>query len=252
MSLRTNRLSILLSLVALLSAPCSSSLLKPPAAKVSPFLDVRELPIQPARDTGPFALAGGVPRTVAKSLYIAPVALTHLRPPSKHLSRMGSESSRLKEAHKIAGYGQRQFTSAFKTEPQSVYKVDETRRPKGATLQLAITELNRNTIVGALGRLTPNALRVPGLGPVLSLSGATRPLKASIAIEGKLIENQTGRVVYQFADVAESKQALLPITDFAAYGQARQAMRDWARSFEKVTRAGPRERVKGVRVISLF
>jgi hypothetical protein len=243
--------SISLCLASVLLSSCSSSALRPKPAQLSPFLS-SSVPLSPSREIGPFALAGGVPKTVGKSLYVAPISLAHLRAPSKCLARGGGNDSRLAEAQKIAIQGQLQFANALKAEPAAVYRIDAAPQPHGATLELAITELNRNTIVGAVGRMATRVSGVPGLAPVLALSGVTRPLKANIAIEGKLIENRSGRVVYQFADVAESKQALLPITDFAAYGQARQAMRDWARVFEKVTRAAPNERVKGVRRISLY
>jgi hypothetical protein len=251
MNLRLNPVPLLIGLACFALPSCSTSVLKPDAAKMSPFLS-SSVALIPARETSPFAMAGGMPKTEAKSLYIAPISLEYLRDPTKRLARMSEKTNRPEAAKKLAEYGQQAFGKAFKSSPNAVYAVDSVAKPKGATLKLAITELNRNTIVGALGRLAPNASGVPGLGPALSLSGATRPLKGSIAIEGKLIENRTGKVVYQFADIAESKQALIPITDFAAYGQARQAMRDWGRLFEKVTRAAPNERVKGVLPISLY
>jgi hypothetical protein len=240
-----------LGLAALLLCSCSTSKLKPKPAKLSPFLS-STVPLEATRKTGPFALAGGTPKTTAKSLYVAPIALAHLRGPTKWLSKNGDAARRLAEAEKVAAYGQAQFANAFIKASPAVYAIDTTPQPQGATLELAITELNRNTIVGTVGRVASRVSGVPGLAPALALSGLTRPLKADIAIEGKLVENRTGRIVYQFADVAESKLSLLPITDFAAYGQARQAMRDWARVFEKVTRAAPHERVRAPRWISLY
>jgi hypothetical protein len=80
-----------------------------------------------------------------------------------------------------------------------------------------------------------------------------RGLKGNIAIEGKVTDARSGEVIYQFADNEESRSAfLLPITDLAAYGQAREAIRAWASQFEEISRVPPRTRVKDVGVMSLF
>ena len=78
-------------------------------------------------------------------------------------------------------------------------------------------------------------------------------MKGSIAIEGKVTQPPGVKVIYQFADNEESKSAfLLPVTEFTPYGQAREAVRSWARQFEKITRTAPGTRVKDTGVMSLF
>jgi hypothetical protein len=242
---------LLLFLAPAVLVSCSSGPHRPASARPSAFLSPA-VPLDLARKTSPFSLAGGVARTEGRSLYVAPVSLDHLRLPSKALSKLGDESDYREQARKVAEYGRREFVEAFQKKPEAVYRVSESPDSDGATLELAITELNRGTVVGAVGRAATRFTGVPGLSIAMNATGVTRPLKANIAIEGKLIENRSGRVVYQFADIAESKQSLLPITDLAAYGQARQAMRDWAVSFEKVTRSAPGKRVRGPLRISLY
>ena len=64
-----------------------------------------------------------------------------------------------------------------------------------------------------------------------------------------------GRVgkVYQFADNEESRgNLILPITDLQTYGQAREAIRAWARQFEEVTRVAPGTKVKDMGVMGLY
>jgi hypothetical protein len=179
------------------------------------------------------------------SLHIAPVSLEHLRGPSKTLAKPGSITQRLREAQILAEYARVQFAQAFQNAEVRRLVVSDAPLETDFTLRLAIVELNKNTVVGSVGRLATRASGVPGLSVALNVSGATRPLKASIAIEGQIIDNATGKAVYQFADVAESKTALLPVTDFQAYGQARMALRDWARSLVKVVNAAPDARVRG-------
>jgi hypothetical protein len=113
-------------------------------------------------------------------------------------------------------------------------------------LEMAITDLHRNSISGSLLRLAVH----PIVEPVLTKP--TPGLKGNVAIEGKLRDAKTGEILFQFADTEESSSLVVPIKDFIPYGQAREAFRSWSRQFEKLTRVAPGKRVRDTRVISLF
>jgi hypothetical protein len=238
---------IVASLVLVLLPSCS--LLRPPAPVVSEFLK-GEPKLLPARKTSPFALVGGQVPSESKKLYIAPVSLAHLRGPNKWLTKKDDLEKRSKAAIELAGFAKTRFAQAFQHSDAPRYSLVDAPVKDGLTLKLAITELNRNTLGGSVSRLAVRAVRVPGLN--LLMNRPTRGLKASIAIEGMLVSNKTGKVLYQFADLAESKLALLPVTDFMAYGQGREAIRQWATRFEKVTRATPGQRLRGISPVSFF
>lgn len=245
-----NATAILSFPVALLSS-CSSSALKAPAAKLSPFLS--QLPTLKAdRELSPFALSGGSPLTTQPDIYIAPVTLKFLRETSKSLAKnKNGDDWRQQAARELAEYTRQQFIDAFQKSPLPRYVVRDKPGRNCIKLELALTELNRNTFTGAFTRFAMNAIALPGTDALLAKPA--RGLKGNIAIEGKVTNLRTGAVVYQFADNEESKSALLlPVTDFAAYGQARDAIRDWAKEFEQITRAPPGKRVKSSSVISLF
>lgn len=245
------RLVMVSTLSVGICSSCSSPALKAPSAKVSQFL--AEKPgLKNERKTTPFALSGGTLVAPQGGIYISPVSLKYLRPASKSLAKTeGSEVGREDAAKKLAIYGREQFSLAFKKSDSPRYKLQESINNDCLVLELAITELNRNTITGAVPRFIINNLAFPGTDALLAK--ATRGLKGNISIEGKLLNPKTGEILYQFADSEESRSAfLLPITDFTPYGQAREALRNWAKQFEKLTRTPGGKRVKDTGVVSLF
>jgi hypothetical protein len=239
------------AIIAVSLCSCSSTAFKPPPAEISSFL-AKEPSLKPDRKHSPFALDGGSAITSLPGIYIAPVTLSCLRCASKYLAKgKNSEPSRQKAACELADYARQQFIKAFEKSPKPHYVVQNSPGPNCIQLELAMTELNRNTIPGSFARFAMNVVAVPGTDAILAK--ATRGMKGNIAIEGKVTDCHTGKIIYQFADNEESKSALLlPITDFETYGQARDAIRDWAKEFEEVTRRTEGQCVKGSSVVSLF
>ena len=243
--MKTFRFSAL-SLAALALSACTSPAIKAPPAELSGFLEAKPS-LKPDRSLSPFALSGGDLVTSKRKIYIAPVTLTYLRGVSKSLVKI-SAADQQKAARDLADYARERFAAAFRNSPAPRYQVQSEPDPDCLTLELAFTELNPNTFTGAVTRFALNNVALPGTDAMLAK--ATRGLKGNIAIEGKVRDADW---IYQFADNEESKSALLlPVTDFAAYGQAREAIREWATQFELMTRTAPGQRVKDSSAISLF
>ncbi len=199
------------------------------------------------RKKTPFLLSGGTLVAPVKGIYIAPISLEYLNEESKALAKLeGSDEGREAAARELANYGQRKFVEAFKKSRRPRYVLLATPDQDCLVLEMAITDLHRNSISGSLLRLV--------LHPVVEplLTKPTPGLKGNVAIEGKLRNAKTGEVVFQFADTEESTSLVVPIKDFIPYGQAREAFRSWARQFEKLTRVAPGKRVWDTRVIGLF
>lgn len=230
---------------------CSSPLLKAPAVSTSSFLKAKP-ELRSDRKVSPFALSGGTLASRETGIYIAPVSLAYLRNASKFLAKdSNGQAKRSQAARDLAEYARTKFIAAFEKSPKARYKIQTSPGADCLTLELAILELNRNTFIGATSRFVVNNLALPGTDVLLAK--ATRGLKGNIAIEGKVTSARTGEVIYQFADNEESRSAfLLPITDLADYGQAREAIRAWARQFEELSRTPPGKRVKDTGVMSLF
>ena len=158
----------------------------------------------------------------------------------------GSDEGREEAARKLAVYGRRKFVEAFEKSRKPRYVLLTKPDKDCVVLEMAITDLHRNSISGSLLRLAVH----PIVEPVLTKP--TPGLKGNVAIEGKLKDAKTGEVLFQFADTEESSSLVVPIKDFIPYGQAREAFRNWSRQFEKLTRVAPGKRVRDTRVISLF
>jgi hypothetical protein len=238
-------------LATVLLSSCASPALKAPPAKLSAFLGAKPA-LKDESATTPFALSGGALSAPQRGLYIAPISLAYLRPASKTLTKTtGPDPGRDQAARELADYGRAQFIRAFEKSTAPRYQLRSTPDRDCLVLELALTELNRNTITGAVSRFALNAVAVPGMDAVLAKP--TRGLKGNLSIEGRLRNPSTGEILYQFADSEESRSAfLLPVTDFTPYGQARQALRAWATQFEALTRSAPGQRVRDTGVISLF
>jgi hypothetical protein len=230
---------------------CSSPFLKAPPVATSSFLKSKP-ELKSERNVSPFALSGGTLVSRQQSIYIAPVSLAYLRAASKTLAKESNgDTKRNEAARELAEYAREKFIAAFEKSPKARYKIQAKQKSDCLTLELAIVELNRNTLIGATSRFVIDNLALPGTDAILAK--AMRGLKGNIAIEGKVTDSRSGEVIYQFADNEESRSAfLLPITDLAAYGQAREAIRAWASQFEEISRVPPGMRVKDVGVMSLF
>lgn len=230
---------------------CSSPLLKAPAVATSSFLKPKPT-IKADSKISPFLLSGGSFDGPQKGIYIAPVSLAHLRVASKSLAKDNDgDSKRNQAARELAEFARTKFIEAFEKSPEARYKIRTAPGADCLRLELAIVELNRNSFAGTASRFVINGLSVPGTDAVLAKT--TRGLKGNIAIEGKVTTSAKGAAIYQFADNEESRSAfLLPITDLAAYGQAREAIKSWAKQFEEVSRTPPGNKVADTGIFSLF
>ena len=250
--LTMKRLCRIIGLAAAAASLCpassSCSLMKASPAKPSPFAE-RPSAMRPEPKHSPFQRNWTSTELVAKTtakkptpLYVAPVTLKHLRPMTRSISVVeNSEASRQEAAKELAGYAREKFITAFKKSPKPCFEIAEKAVKGSVTLELALVELNPNSLSGGVLRTAINVVALPGIDSVIA-----RPLKGNIAIEGKLTDSKTKKVLFEFADNRESKSALVfSVYDFLTYGQAREAIREWAVEFEKLMRTPASERVRG-------
>ncbi len=227
-----------LALIGLSAAPlCSCSSLKASAVASSRFLEHRN-ELKPDTKHSPFLGNWTSPAAATifekrRSLYIAPLSLSYLRPMKRELAKSeNTEVQRLAEACKLVGYVGTRFTDAFENSHAPRYKLVAKPDKNSLTLELALVELNPNPFAGGVLRTAINAIAVPGVDSVLA-----KGLKANIAIEGKVVDSATRKTLFEFADNQENKSALIfSINDFSSYGQARQAIDEWATETEELLR----------------
>jgi hypothetical protein len=151
-----------------------------------------------------------------------------------------SEERRSEKVAVLADYAREKFVSAFKKNKKSRYKVVDEPAKDAMTLKLSIFEWEPNTLTGLALRETVDLLTLPMMGDILA-----KPARGQVAIEGVLIEPKTKKSFFEFADKEEAKTLFIffPQEVFPS-GQAKHAIREWARQFEKLMSTPPEVRVR--------
>ena len=177
-----------------------------------------------------------------KSIYFAPVVSDELRPMLQKFTQVEfSKKRREKKMEGLLTYTHDKFVSAFKANKKSRFTVADAPSKDAMTLKLSIIEWEPNTYSGLLVREAVDLVTLPMVGG--SLLG--KPSRGTIAIQGVLTEPKTGKSVFEFADKEEAKtlffffpQELFPT------GQAKFAIREWAKQFEKLMSSPPDKQVR--------
>ncbi len=176
-----------------------------------------------------------------KSIYIAPVVADQLRPMRQKFTQLEfSDKRREKKLSSLLVYAHEKFVSAFKSNKKSRFTVVDAPSKDAMTLKLSIIEWEPNTYSGLAVREAVDLVTLPMVGSLFA-----KPARGMIAIEGVLIEPKTGKSFFEFADKEEARSLLFffPQELFPS-GQAKYAIREWARQFEKLMSTPPEKRVK--------
>lgn len=177
-----------------------------------------------------------------KSIYIAPVVSDELRPMKQKFTLLEFSNKRRETKMKgLRTYAHDKFVSAFKSHKKSRFTVVDAPSKDAMTLKLSIIEWEPNTYSGLVVREAVDLVTLPMVGG--SVLG--KPSRGLIAIEGVLTEPKTGRSFFEFADKEEARslffffpQELFPT------GQAKFAIREWARQFEKLMSTPPDTQIR--------
>ena len=234
---------LFLTLPTLLLDACStvsevSSQLKAKPAKPSPFLS-HPWELTSQRERAPFALyyMNSVlkeRRALYSSIYVAPVATSYLRPAATTFTghATGDIHHGERPVGEMASFLRHSVEDAFRYSTN--HRISVTREPQagGATLKLALVELNPTDTTG-------NAMK--GLPGGVLLTGQTA---GNIAIEGRLTDNVTGEVLMEFADNEQDKLTVVSLRDFSPYEHAKVAIREWARQLDELARTPSTHKVE--------
>ena len=99
---------------------------------------------------------------------------------------------------------------------------DDTLILELALVELTPTDVTRNVAGTALGAFVPG-------GGIVSFDSS-----GAIAVEGKLVDAKTGKVLFAFADREEGKLSLFSFNDFTLYGHARVVIADWSEQIGEI------------------
>lgn len=172
-------------------------------------------------------------------IYIAPVSIDAVRPMQNYLAKVEfSDKRRQKKLEELAKYAHKKFVSAFKGAKHPRYTVVDAPSKDAMTLDLHLLEWEPNAFTGFIARETIDLLTFPAVGDLI-----WKPVRASTTIEGRLIEPKSKKPVYEFADKEEAKTIIvIPVQEAYPTGQARFAIREWARQLQLVLHKEPHKK----------
>ena len=83
------------------------------------------------------------------------------------------------------------------------------------------------------------------ISPAIKLAGASiDDLKASVAVEGELLDSRTREPIAMFADVATEKSAVVNTALLTSYGTPREIVDQWAEWFVATLNRKPNEKIE--------
>lgn len=242
------------ALLLLVLPACSSTnrLLKAKPVALSPFFEQPWLAQDASEQLGfqkvwttpdHKVLAQGMAK---RKLYIAPVTLNYLRPLNRAFaSREVAWGGVQRREMDVATRLREEFVNAFRRSPRPLYKLANRPGKDTLTLQLAPIELNPTSPKGNVAVTVLKFVVTPLIGLAAYFT------KGNMAIEGKVVDSQSGRAFFQFADNESDKLTFVNMRDYQPYGHAVNTMRDWAVQFEQMTRTPRGWKVKDSSSITL-
>ena len=234
-------------------ALASCSVMRAPAVATSTFLEHRS-ELAPDGVHSPFLgnWKSSDAENVLKNrqnIYLAPLNTAYLRPMYRSMASAEYTAEEcIAAGNKLAAYANSKLADAFANSPAPRYKLVSKPDKHSITLELAFVELNPNPIAGGILRTAIGVAAAPGVDSVLF-----KRLKGNIAVEGKVRDYVTKKPIFEFADNQENKSALiLSVNDLTSYGQARQAIDEWALQIEEVLRTPPSHKVSAASAFVFF
>ena len=198
--------------------------------------------VEDARTDGPFQVVRRTtdPRAIrraetAQTLFIAPVTLQWLKETGRTMRRLEEEQfGRRRPVREVADELHAAFTGVFNApkpdRPRPRYRVVARPDREALVLELAITELTATSPTGNVLKTAAGMV----VGPVSMV--ASPWVKGTLAVEGRLTDPVTGRVVYAFADRESNPMTIFSVRNFHPTAFAKVIARQWAEQFEEATR----------------
>ncbi len=183
-----------------------------------------------------------------RSIVIAPVNTSYVKA-AGWWSKANLKGSKMEEdLANLATYTQEEFQKAFRKDKKERFEVLDTPRSDSLVMELALVDVVPNkATLGALG-LAASVVAAP----VGASIAAKESAKGSVAIEGRLRDQETGRIVAQWADREAGKFGPINLRRATWYGEAHKIVQEWAKQWVKIANAEPGEKVKDTRTFTLL
>lgn len=167
-------------------------------------------------------------------ILVRPVNMNYVMAQNWWEGASAENSERLKKDFKtIADYTRGQVIQAAQTDPAHRFKVVETAGPRTMVVELAITQLVPSKVgLQLAGIATPWAEVLMVGGGVLTSSQDTG--KGVIAIEGRVRDGGTKKVIFMFADREAGVASAVDMTAYSWWGPEKYYIDTWANDLVQV------------------
>ncbi len=153
-----------------------------------------------------------------------------------------NENNDVKE---FAKYTENAFRKAVSRSKK--YKLVDKSGPHTMILELALVKIvPGKPVLGAAKNLAAPIvggfkLMALAMAPARTAVSSTTdsPMQASVAIEGRIRDGITKKVIATFADREKQESAIVNLKDFSAYGNLEQIVDEWAKQFVEVLEKKP-------------
>ncbi|OGV51599.1 MAG: hypothetical protein A2017_08360 [Lentisphaerae bacterium GWF2_44_16] len=148
----------------------------------------------------------------------------------------------------FAKYTEDAFKTALKENKNNRFKLVDKPGPGVLVLELALVKIvPGKPAIGTLknlSNLTPIGFILVPI-KMTKQANTESPMESSVAIEGRIRDGATGKVIAMFKDRKKQETAFFNLDDFRAYGNLKDIMEEWARQFVMVLNKAPLD--KGVK-----
>lgn len=246
---------ILLTLLSFGGVSCQSTrrLLKAkPAAQCVFLKEEPGMVMDPEPSKGPFnhswrtADSKVLSKNAAKTeIFVAPVNLKFLKPTGKTFARVEENRfGRPRPVGEVAAYLRKNFADAF-TAPGARYHPVQRAGKRSLILETALTEFTPTSPRGNIAKTVASFM----VGPISAVAGPW--VKGTIAMEARLRDPETGRVLYQFADRESDPMTIYSVKNYQTAAFAELIISQWAKQFEAATRTTAGEKIKDAPILRL-
>ena len=163
------------------------------------------------------------------SVVVAPVNTAHLQRSASWWKQQSgkTQASVRRDVERIAISMRKDFRDSLDSHPHERLELVDKAGPKTLVVELALVELTPskvywNTAATAAGFVAPGASLLMAAG------------RGTIAMEGKIKDGKTGKVIGTFKDKESDKFAPINLRNYAWYGGADRTINEWAKQFAEL------------------
>ena len=212
---------------------------KTKAAKDSGFLGASSGEMTEQRSRYPFDRAwvkAGVNRDNYSSVIVSPVNTTYLMEATGWKAANPGNLTLEKSVKEMADYTREKFMKSFAEDKNHRFNVVGQPGPKTVILDLAIVEMiPSKAVLNAVAMVAPAEVSIPA-----SVAAG----KASVAIEGRVRDAQTGETLMMFADREEPAYRIIDLKSLTWWSQAKDSIDLWAKQMVQLANTPPDAKVK--------